>query len=125
MTSLDELKRLFKENILIEFTDKSLICTGQIPTKPILDLIESHEQLQIDAKKDYEDMRKFQLKFIESDHKRIDLEDKLDKACAALELAEKYLTDRGIRHKGEIGRTIVLPKIDQALAEIRKKDDNG
>ena len=43
----------------------------------------------------------------------------------ALELAEKYLTDRGIRHKGEIGRTIVLPKIDQALAEIRKKDDNG
>lgn len=46
MTSLDELKRLFKENILIEFTDKSLICTGQIPTKPILELIDSYEQLQ-------------------------------------------------------------------------------
>lgn len=82
---LDYLKRLFSQNKFADLINEKLEVSDQVSCKTILELIASHEQLQIDAKKDYEDMRKFQLKFIESDHKIIDLEDKLDKACAALE----------------------------------------
>ena len=34
----------------------------------------------------------------------------------ALELAETYLMERGIATRGTVGRTVVLPKMQQALA---------
>ena len=36
-------------------------------------------------------------------------------AIGALESAEAYLVERGIEYKGTVGRTILLPKIREAL----------
>lgn len=40
-----------------------------------------------------------------------------DRLREALELAEGYLVERGIEHKGTVGRTIVLPAIRAALGK--------
>lgn len=40
----------------------------------------------------------------------------------ALKRVRKYLIDRGIQHKGTEGRTEVLPKIEQAIANASKDD---
>ena len=39
----------------------------------------------------------------------------------AMELAESYLIERGIATRGTTGRTVVLPKIQSALAAARAK----
>lgn len=56
----------------------------------------------------------------ERDKKIESLTAALLKAEKALTSAERYLNDRGIRTRGTVGRTIVLPLIDEALAALRE-----
>ena len=48
-----------------------------------------------------------------------ELEGENERLREALELAEGYLVERGIEHKGTVGRTIVLPAIRAALKEAQ------
>lgn len=34
---------------------------------------------------------------------------------------ERYLVERGIEHRGVTGRTIILPKVREALAEYNRQ----
>lgn len=43
------------------------------------------------------------------------LERKIQELKEVLLEVEKYLVDRGIEYRGEVGRTIILPKIRSAL----------
>ena len=44
-----------------------------------------------------------------------------EKLVEALKSVRKYLEERGIRERGIVGRTQILPQIDQALAEAEKE----
>ena len=49
------------------------------------------------------------------------MERAMDKAAEALKLAEDYLVERGIGHRGTVGRTMVLPAIRDARAAIAEE----